>query len=241
MIIVMFSVLLPVNNLSMSRCEQCIARQLNSMKTLTKEELKKVTACKTTRFFKKGDIIFSENELLSGVYCVREGICKLTKLSSNGKDHTVKLMGKGELIGQRSIISGERTNLSAIALNDTELCFVPKEQILSSIKTNQEFSFDVLQNLAQNVREAEDGLINMAQKTVRQRLAEALIYVGKTFGENKEGYLNANLSREDYASIVGTATESAIRILSQFKKEGLISTEGKMIKIENKNDLERVE
>ncbi len=225
----------------MSRCEQCIARQLNSMKTLTKEELKKVTACKTTRFYKKGDIIFSENELLHGVYCVREGICKLTKLSANGKDHTVKLMGKGELIGQRSIISGERTNLSAIALNDIELCFVPKEQILGNIMTNQEFSFGMLQNLAQDLREAEDDLINMAQKSVRQRMAEALIYVDKTFGKSENGHLNVNLSREDYASIVGTATESAIRILSQFKKEGLISTEGKMIKIENLTDLERVE
>ena len=225
----------------MSRCEQCIARQLNSMKTLTTEELKQVTACKTNRFYKKGDIIFNENELLSGVYCIREGICKMTKLSSNGKDHTVKLMGKGQLIGQRSIISGERTHLSAVALSDIEMCFVPKEQILSSIKSNQEFSFNVLQNLAQDLREAEDGLINMAQKTVRQRVAETILYVGKTFGENEEGYLNITLSREDYAGIVGTATESAIRILSQFKKEGLISTEGKMIKIQNKIDLERVE
>lgn len=225
----------------MSRCEQCIARQLNSMKTLTKEELKQVTACKTNRFYKKGDIIFNENELLNGVYCIREGICKMTKLSSNGKDHTVKLMGKGQLIGQRSIISGERTHLSAIALNDIEMCFVPKEQILSNIKSNQEFSFNVLQNLAQDLREAEDGLINMAQKTVRQRVAETLIYVGNTFGENEDGYLSVSLSREDYASIVGTATESAIRILSQFKKEGLISTKGKKIKIENKIDLERVE
>ncbi|MEO5788115.1 MAG: Crp/Fnr family transcriptional regulator [Gelidibacter sp.] len=211
------------------------------MKTLTKEELKQVTACKTNRFYKKGDIIFNENELLNGVYCIREGICKMTKLSSNGKDHTVKLMGKGQLIGQRSIISGERTHLSAIALNDIEMCFVPKEQILSNIKSNQEFSFNVLQNLAQDLREAEDGLINMAQKTVRQRVAETLIYVGNTFGENEDGYLSVSLSREDYASIVGTATESAIRILSQFKKEGLISTKGKKIKIENKIDLERVE
>lgn len=225
----------------MSTCEQCIARQLNSMKTLTKDELREVSACKTSRFYKKGDIIFSENELLTGVYCVREGICKMTKLSSNGKDHTVKLMGKGDLIGQRSIISDERTHLSAIALNDVELCFVPKEQILSSIKSNREFSFKILQTLAQDLREAEDDLINMAQKTVRQRVAETLIYVSKTFGEDKDGYLNVNLSREDYASIVGTATESAIRVLSQFKKEGLISTKGKIIKIEKLVELERVE
>lgn len=241
MIFVMFYVILTTNNKGMSRCEQCIARQLNSMKTLTKEEMKEVTACKTTLVFKKGDIIFGENELLNGVYCVREGICKMTKLSANGKEHTVKLMGKGDLIGQRSIISNERTHLSAVALNDIEVCYVPKEQILSSIKRNQEFSFDVLQNLAQDLREAEGDLINMAQKTVKQRLAETIIYVGKTFGVDPDGYLNVNLSREDYASIVGTATESAIRVLSQFKKEGLISASGKKIKIEKLNDLEHVE
>ncbi|MBJ7881157.1 Crp/Fnr family transcriptional regulator [Gelidibacter salicanalis] len=225
----------------MSSCKQCIARQLNAMNTLTKEEMKQVAACKTTRFYKKGDVIFNENEMLNGVYCVREGLCKLTKLSANGKDHTIKLMGKGDLIGQRSIISNERTNLSAIALNDMELCYVPKEQIISTIKTNQEFSFDILQNLAQDLREAEDDLINMAQKTVRERLAATIIYVSKNFGVDKEGYLKVHLSREDYASIVGTATESAIRILSQFKKEGLISTSGKRIKIENLKDLARVE
>lgn len=225
----------------MSSCEHCIARQLNSMKSLTKDQLKEVSACKVTRSYKKGDVIFSENELLNGVYCVRKGICKLTKLSANGKDQTVKLLGEGELIGQRSIISEERTHLSAIALNDVRVCFVPKEQILNSIKSNQEFSFKVLQNLAQDLREAEDDLINMAQKTVRQRLAEALIYVNNSFGVTKDGYLSVSLSREEYASIVGTATESTIRILSQFKKEGLISTQGKNIKIENLNDLERVE
>lgn len=236
----MFYVVLTINNKGMGRCEQCIARQLNSMKTLTKEEMKEVTACKSTFVFKKGDIIFGENELLNGVFCVKEGLCKMTKLSANGKEHTVKLMGKGDLIGQRSIISNERTHLSAVALNDIEVCFVPKDQILSSIKTNQEFSFDVLQNLAQDLREAEGDLINMAQKTVKERLAETIIYIGKTFGVDAEGYLNVNLSREDYASIVGTATESAIRVLSQFKKEGLISTSGKKIRIENLKYLERV-
>lgn len=241
MIIVMFFLILGVNKLGMSSCDQCIARQLNSMKTLTKDALKEVSKCKRTLFYKKGEVIFGENEMLSGVYCVREGICKMTKLSPNGKDHTVKLLGKGKLIGQRSIISEERTHLSAVALNDVELCYVPKDQILANIKSNQEFSFNILQNLAQDLREAEDDLINMAQQSVKQRLSEALTYVSRTFGETEDGYLNVNLSREDYASIVGTATESTIRILSQFKKEGLISTSGKRIKIEKLQDLERVE
>ncbi|WP_229719377.1 Crp/Fnr family transcriptional regulator [Winogradskyella schleiferi] len=211
------------------------------MRSLTKEELKNVSACKTTRFYKKGDVIFDEGETLHGVYCVRDGVCKLTKLSANGKDQTVKLLGKGELIGQRSIISDERTNLSAVAINDIELCYVPKDQIISNIHKNKEFSFEVLKHLASDLKSAEDDLITMAQKSVKQRLAEALVYVQDTFGADAKGYLSLVLSREDYASMVGTATESAIRILSQFKKEDLISTSGKRIKIEDYEGLRRIE
>lgn len=211
------------------------------MRSLTKEDLKQVSACKTTRFYKKGDVIFDEGETLNGVYCVRSGVCKLTKLSANGKDQTVKLLGKGELIGQRSIITDERTNLSAVAINDIELCYVPKDQILDKIHDNKEFSFDVLKHLASNLKDAEDDLINMAQKSVKQRLAEALISVQNNFGIDSKGYLSLVLSREDYASMVGTATESAIRILSQFKKEGYISTTGKQIKIEDLEGLKRIE
>lgn len=208
---------------------------------MTTDELKKVSACKTTRYYKKGDIIFDEGESLHGVYCVRSGVCKLTKLSANGKDHTVKLLGKGELLGQRSVISDERTNLSAVALNDIELCFVPKDQIVTPLHENQAFSYDVLQHLAKDLRNAEDDLINMAQKSVKQRMAETLLYIQKVFGVDESGALNVVLSREDYASIVGTATESAIRILSQFKKEGLIATSGKQITIKDLEGIKRVE
>ncbi|MFD2550608.1 Crp/Fnr family transcriptional regulator [Bizionia sediminis] len=225
----------------MSKCEQCIVRQMSSLKSLSSEELRSVSACKTTRFYKKGDIIFDEGETLHGIYCVRSGVCKLTKLSANGKDQTVKLLGKGEILGQRSLISDERTNLSAVALNNIELCFVPKDQIITPLNDNKNFSMDVLKGMAKDLREAEDDIINMAQKSVKQRLAETLLHIQNTFGTDADGALNIILSREDYASIVGTATESAIRILSQFKKEGLITTSGKHIKIKDPEGLKRVE
>jgi CRP-like cAMP-binding protein len=81
----------------------------------------------------------------------------------------------------------------------------------------------------------------MAQKSVKQRLADILIYIHNSFGVDEKGFLKIVLSREDYSNIVGTATESAIRIISQFKKEGLISTKGKQIKIENLRGLKFVE
>jgi len=225
----------------MSKCEQCIVKQLNSLKALSKDELLRVSKCKTSKTIKKGEVIFEEGEILNGVYCVKDGICKLTKLSANGKDQIVKMVVKGDLLGQRAIVTDERSNLQAIALNDMEVCFIPKSEILIDLHKNPEFTFDVLKEMASNLKEADDIIVNMAQKSVKQRLAETLIYIHTNFGTNPDGSLNVVLSREDFANIVGTATESAIRVLSQFKKEGFISTSGKQIKIENINELHRVE
>ncbi len=225
----------------MSKCEQCIVRQFNSLKALTKEELLRISACKTSRIIKKGEVIFEEGESLNGIFCIKDGVCKLTKLSANGKDQIIKLVEKGQILGQRSLISDERTNLRATALNDMELCFIPKAEIINDLKKNNNFTMDILKNMADDLREADDVIVNMAQKSVRQRLAEALLDIDENFGTNPDGTLSVLLSREDFASIVGTATESVIRVLSQFKKEGFISTIGKYIKIEDIEGLRRVE
>ncbi|MDO7135362.1 Crp/Fnr family transcriptional regulator [Algibacter lectus] len=225
----------------MGKCEQCIIKQFNAMKSLTKDELIRISGCKTSRIIKKGEVIFEEGENINGVYCIKDGICKLSKLSENGKDQIVKMVVKGQLLGQRSLITEEVSNLQAVALNDMEVCFIPRGEIMADLQNNLKFSFDVLKVMARDLRESDDIIVNMAQKTVRKRLADVLIYLHSNFGENTDGTLSILLSREDYANIVGTATESAIRIISQLKKENLISTKGKYIKIEDLAGLKRVE
>jgi CRP-like cAMP-binding protein len=225
----------------MGTCEQCIIKQFNSLKALTKDELLRISNCKTTRMIKRGEIIFSEGDKINGVYCVKDGICKLSKLSENGKDQIVKLNFKGDIMGQRSIIGEESSNLTATALNDMEVCFIPKSEILEDLERNPNFSLDILKQMAHDLKDSDNTIVNMAQKSVKRRLADTLLYMHSNFGVDKDFYLNVVLSREDYANIVGTATESAIRILSQFKNEGLISTSGKQIKINNIEELNRVE
>ncbi|WP_438964447.1 Crp/Fnr family transcriptional regulator [Winogradskyella sp.] len=225
----------------MSKCESCIVKEFNSLKSLTREELMRVSACKTGKIYKKGQVIFEEGETLNGVYCVRDGVCKLTKLSENGKDQVVKLVVKGGLLGKRSLVTEQKTNLSAVALNDMEMCFIPKSEIMADLVKNPKFTMNVLKKMANDLKDSDISLVNMAQKSVKRRMAEILIYIYDNFGTNADDYLNIVISREDYASIVGTATESAIRILSQFKKEGLISTKGKQIKIEDYGSLKWIE
>lgn len=225
----------------MSKCEQCIVRQFNSLKALTKDELIRISGCKTSKYIKKGELIFEEGDTLNGVFCIKDGICKLSKLSANGRDQIVKLVIKGDLLGQRSLLGDESANLSAVALNDMEVCFIPKAEIITDLQKNSNFSMDVLQQMAHDLKSSDDVIVNMAQKSVKQRLAETLLYIYDNFGVDDEGALNVILSREDYANIVGTATESAIRILSQFKKENLIATKGKQIIIKDIKGLQHIE
>jgi CRP-like cAMP-binding protein len=225
----------------MSKCESCIIKEFNALKSLTREELMRVSACKTGKIYRKGQVIFEEGETINGVYCVKDGVCKLTKLSENGKDQVVKLVVKGGLLGKRSLVTEQKTNLSAVALNDMEMCFIPKSEIMNDLQKNPKFTMNVLKKMAEDLKVSDESLVNMAQKSVKRRMAEILMYINNDFGTDDDGFLSIVLSREDYASMVGTATESAIRILSQFKKEGLISTKGKQIKIEDLNALKWME
>jgi CRP/FNR family transcriptional regulator, polysaccharide utilization system transcription regulator len=224
----------------MSKCEQCIVRQFSSLKALNKEELVKMANCKTSYTIKKGEPIFEEGEVTNGIYCIKEGVCKLSKLSANGKDQIVKLVKPGELLGQRSVISEEATNLSAIALEDMEVCFIPKSEILGFFTSNNEFSMNVMKTICGDLKDADDHIVSMAQKTVKQRLAETLLYLEESFGINDDKTLHIQLSREELAGMIGTATESCIRLLSEFNKQGLIELVGKKIALKDKAKLKRM-
>jgi CRP-like cAMP-binding protein len=228
-----------LNLIIMSNCNQCIVRQFSALKVLTKEELVTMTTCKTSHTIKKGELLFEEGEVTNGIYCVKEGVCKLTKLSANGKDQIVKLVKTGDLLGQRSMISDEPANLSAVALEDMQVCFIPKAEIIGFFNQNNQFSMNVMKNICGDLKEADDYMVSLAQKTVKQRLAEVLLYLENTFGINPDKSLKIQLTREELASMIGTATESCIRILSDFNKAGIIELLNKKIIITDKNKLKR--
>ena len=224
----------------MSKCEQCVVRQFSSLKALNKDELLRMAECKTSYTIKKGEPIFEEGEVTNGIYCIKDGVCKLSKLSDNGKDQIVKLVKPGELLGQRSMISDEPANLSAVALEDMEVCFIPRSEVMQFFTQNNQFSMNVMRTICDDLKGADDHMVNMAQQTVRQRLGETLIYLEETFGKNEDGSLHIQLSREELAGMIGTATESCIRLLSELNKSEYIELIGKKIKLLDKNKLKRL-
>jgi CRP-like cAMP-binding protein len=217
-----------------------MVREFSALKALNKDELIRIADCKTSYVVKKGETIFDEGDSLNGIYCIKDGVCKLSKLSDNGKDQIVKLVKKGELLGQRSLISEESTNLSAIAIEDMQVCFIPKQEILQFFNENNQFSLNMIKSVCGDLKDADDNMVNLAQKTVKQRLAETLLKLESDFGSNDDGSLKLQLSRDEIAGMIGTATESCIRLLSEFNKEGWISLQGKKITITNKKELQRM-
>ncbi|MCK5815865.1 MAG: Crp/Fnr family transcriptional regulator [Flavobacteriaceae bacterium] len=215
----------------MTNCDQCITKQFNSLGKLSKKQLVSISDHKSEATFKKGETVFKEGDNLNGIFCVRSGNVKLSKLSSNGKDQIVRFVKEGELLGYRSVISRRPTGLTVTALDDIRTCYISKNKIFDMLKSNPNFSLDIFRAVSYDLNEANITLTNMAQKTVRERLSHTLIFLEETFGVDNEGNIKIHLSREEIANVIGTATESAIRLLSEFKKEEIIFLKGKHIKI----------
>ena len=224
----------------MSKCEHCIVRHCNALNVLHQEELARISRSKKTHLIHKGETIFEEGQKLNGIYCIRDGVVKLSKLGINGRFQIVKLVIKGGLMGQRSLFAQERTDLSAIAITDVQLCFISQHEINIDVMKNGAFAKELLHSMADELKVSNNTIVNIAQKSVKRRIAELLLHIDKSFGIDKDGMLNISLSREDYANIVGTVTESAIRILSELKEQKCISIHGKKIKIINQKKLIKI-
>ena len=144
------------------------------------------------------------------------------------------------MLGYRSILSEEPVTLTVTVMKDMRACYIPKKDIFDSIRENPNFSLDMMKVVCHDLRDANTTITNMAQKSVKERLADTLLFLKDTFGLNEEGFLSIVLTREELSSVIGTATESAIRLLSEFKKNGVIGLEGKKVKILDEAELHKI-
>ncbi|MDO6738794.1 Crp/Fnr family transcriptional regulator [Wenyingzhuangia sp. 2_MG-2023] len=224
----------------MSRCEQCLVKQFNNLNALNKEELKDISDAKDVHVFKKGEIIFNEGKFVSGVYCIKDGVCKLSQLNANGKEQIVKFSKKGDLIGYHSAITNEANTITVTALNEVSACFIPQSLIKKPLEENPKFSTAIFKTVCSDLKEANNAITNISTNTVHQRMADLILFLKDTYGVTEDNTIKIQLSRKEIASSVGTATESAIRILSSFKKDKMIELKGKSITILDETELLKI-
>ena len=202
------------------------------------EFISEINEQKICNIYKKGQTLFNEGSYPFGVYCINDGKVKLSHLGDDGKEQIIRLLRGGDVLGYRALLSGERYSASAIALEDTQVCFIPKELFISVLKSDTGLAFEMMKLLSDELHKAEVKLTHLAQKPIRERLAETLLFIKETYGYEADGItLSVRLSREEIANLVGTATESTIRLLSEFKKDGMVELDGKKIKILRQKEL----
>jgi CRP/FNR family transcriptional regulator len=221
-------------------CQFCSSQVKSAFADLPNSAKDKLSHLKTCVSFRKGQVIIHEGARPQGVYCIHKGKVKLYTLGTEGKEQIIKFFTDGQLIGYRSLLSDEPFSASATALEDTFACYIPKSSFFKVIEDNPKFSLELLKLSCHELGEAGKMITSLAQKNVKERLAEILLILRATFGEDEEGYLDISLSREEIANMVGTATESVIRLISELKKEGYITSKGKRIALADKRALQQI-
>ncbi len=221
-------------------CESCIKTTHPLFRHLNDGEIENIFLNKITETYKRGSIIYQEGHRMKGFFCVQKGIIKIYKTGLDGKEQIIRFAQAGDIIGYRSVISNEPACTTSEVLENCVVCHIPAEILFTLVRTNGNFAVELMKLTCKELGEANSYIADIAQKTVRERLAEILIHLDKEFGIDDQKILKISLTREELSNIVGTATESVIRLLSEFKNEKLIELGGRKIKILDKPGLKYI-
>lgn len=221
-------------------CEDCVINTISVFNKLNIDELNLLNFEKICQIYKKGTVIYNEGSRISGCYCIHSGIIKLYKTGFEGREHIIRFAKKGEIIGYRSLLSNDFACHTAKVLEDAQVCFVPGETLFKLLESNSKFSLEMLKLACVELGEANTFITDIAQKTVRERLAEVLLILKESFGLDEDKNLQIVLTREELGNIIGTATESVIRLLSEFKENNWIEINGRKIRMLDIKALQKV-
>ncbi len=213
-------------------CEACPSRGEGIFCELERQSLDDVSRHKITNVFKKGQTLFVEGSPPYGLYCISKGNIKITKTGENGKDAIVRVAKDGDILGHRSLFTNQAFGATATALEDTSVCFLDKKYIMDLVKGEPTVAANLIQKLGRDLGASESKVASFSQKNVLERTCELLLLLNESHGvnlENDERALDIILTREELSSMVGTATETIIRIFSDLKKEGIVRQDGKKI------------
>lgn len=222
-------------------CLHCNARYKSIFCKLSKDDVILLNDKKECGQYKKGDVIFEEGHNAHGIYCMNNGKVKISQLGDEGKEQILNLAKDGDILGYRSVLTNEPYSVTATAIEDSSVCHIPKSLFYGMIEKNSNLAMEIIKILSDDIKIAEKNITDIAQKPVKERIAEALLFIRETYGfKDDSETLNVNLTREEIANIVGTATETTIRVLSEMKKHSILDLKGRSIKILNANELIKI-
>jgi CRP-like cAMP-binding protein len=228
-------------NFKPKSCENCDGHHKGIFCGLGKESVNEVSSTKVMNLYKKGQTLFFQGNPSFGIYCISNGKVKLSKITNEGKEIILRIAGAGDVLGHQNLYTHENYSSTATVIEDAEVCFIPKKFAHEMVEKEPIIAQNVIKKLSEDMALVESKNIALSQKNVRERLAELLLYFNGHYGVQEYGRyrLNIILSREELASMVGTANETIIRFISEFKDERIIQQEGKVIYIVDLDKLKK--
>lgn len=207
---------------------------------LNEDELRRLNNDTTCHLFEKHSVIYEKGSRPSGFFCIKKGIVKVFITGINGKEQIIRFAKKGEIIGYRSLFSNELACSSAKVIDEAILYYIPYQTLLYLIQKNWQFALQMIQILSNELRESNEYIVGLAQKSIRERLAEILLLLKENFDLDNQNTLKIILKREELADFVGTAPESLIRALYELKQAKMIELKGREIRFLDLPNLRRV-
>lgn len=223
-----------------SHCRECKTRYHGKLHGINDESLDSFSETKTCNLYKKGQRLIQEGTRPLGVYCIKSGKVKVFKLGQQGKEHITTILKDGDLVGYRAMLSDSLYHVSVEALEEVVACHIPREEFMKSFQGDKVLNNTLIKDLSNEVITLTNVVTDIAQKPVRERTAATLVLLNTVYGSNNGEDTEINLTRESLANMVGTATETLIRIIHDFKEEELISTNGRKICLEDLKALQRI-
>jgi CRP-like cAMP-binding protein len=225
-------------------CDNCIVFTKSFFSSLAGEDLAELNEHKKCTLYKKNHTVFTAGTRPNGIYCLMQGKIKIYKTGAEGRQQIIRLVNPGEFFGLRTAITDDYYTATAVAVEESKVCIIGKETFRHLLDHNPQFTNFIIAFLCDRLDDANGKLISMALKPVRERLAETLVILGdmnrKSNAISPEQEAEINLSREDMANLIGTATESVIRLLSEFKSDNLIAIKGRKVTLLDEAGLKRI-
>ncbi|MEG0796694.1 MAG: Crp/Fnr family transcriptional regulator [Odoribacter sp.] len=224
-----------------SLCQICINSPHSMLSELDAHAKQKIIQSAICTSYKKGDIIYKEGDMPSGLHCLLTGKVKVYKDGIGGRQQIVRMAKPVGFIGYRAFFAEEIHIASAEALEDSIVCRIKTELMLNIVRTTPDLAMSIIRALATDLGFSHRRTVTLTQKHIRGRLAEALLVLKDTYGyESDNSTLKICLTREDIANLSNMTTANAIRTLSNFATEGIVELKGKKIRITDKDKLEQI-
>lgn len=203
-------------------------------------ELEELSKNRKTKTYKKKQIIYREDEYPNALYFIVKGKVVESKMDQNAKELITELYNTGDFLGYLPLLQESQYKETASAVEDCELAVIPRDDFLQLVRNNRDVSAKFIKMLSRNILDKEERLLRLAYGSVRERVAGALLQLHLRYNDPSQEVFSISFSREDLAGIVGTATESLIRTLSDFKDEKLIESKGREIRLLNIPKLKKI-